>query len=79
MADHRPLLADGRFKVEAYEETRLWREREVRTTQLLIDAVDELAAEGGADPAEMRAGLEEMQATLDCMTRRVLIVARRAD
>jgi hypothetical protein len=43
----------------------------------MLAAVDELAAESGADPGEVRAGLEEMHATLACMTRRVLVVAQR--
>jgi hypothetical protein len=39
--------------------------------------VAELAAESGDDPEELRAGLEEMHATRECMIRRVLVVARR--
>jgi hypothetical protein len=43
----------------------------------MLAAVDELAAESGTDPGEVRAGLEEVHASLACMTRRVLVVAQR--
>jgi SAM-dependent methyltransferase len=77
VSDHRPLLKAAGFEVLAYEETEDWLERQIRIAELLLDAVDELAAETGADPAVVRASLEEMQATIECMTRRVLIVASR--
>lgn len=39
--------------------------------------VDALAAQRGMPVADVRAGLAEMSATVDAMTRRVLIVAER--
>jgi hypothetical protein len=43
----------------------------------LLEAVEELAAESGSNPEEVRADLLEMEATLGAMTRRVLVVASR--
>ncbi|WP_211229381.1 class I SAM-dependent methyltransferase [Nakamurella lactea] len=77
LADHRPLLQDAGFDVIAYQETEHWRDRQTRTTDLMLRAVDELAAESGRDPAKIRVSLEEMQATIECMSRRVFIVAGR--
>lgn len=77
VADHRPLLETAGFAVEAYEETPRWREYQYGTTDALLAAVDALARESGEDPDEVRAGLTEMRASIDCMTRRVLIVAER--
>jgi SAM-dependent methyltransferase len=77
VADHRPLLEEAGFAVLAYDETDRWRERIERTDALLYEAADELAAEVGDDPAEVRQYLLEMRATIECMTRRVLIVAER--
>ena len=75
VSDHRPLLEDARFSVLAYDEPEGWRERQNRIDELLLQAVDELAAEIGTDRDEVRAGVEEMHATLDCIIRRVFIVA----
>ena len=77
VADHRPLLVEAGFDVVAYDDTPLWRDRQERLDALLLDAVDELAAESGDDPDDVRAGIEEMHATLATMIRRVLFVARR--
>lgn len=75
--DHRPLLAEAGFDVVAYDDTPLWRERHERLDALLLDAVDELAAESGDDPHDVRTSLEEMHATVATMIRRVLFVGRR--
>jgi len=75
--DHRPLLTEAGFDVVAYDETPSWRERQERLDALLLDAVDELAAESGDDPDAMRSSIEEMHATLGTIVRRVLFVARR--
>jgi len=75
--DHRPLLQDAGFDVDAYEETVDWRGRQYGTTDRLLTMVDALAAESGADPDDIRAGLQEMRTSMDCMRRRVLIVAAR--
>jgi hypothetical protein len=75
--DHRPLLEDAGFDVDAYEETREWRERQYGTTDRLLSMVDAIAAETGEDAEELRTGLQEMRASMDCMRRRVLNVAGR--
>jgi SAM-dependent methyltransferase len=77
VADHRPLLRAAGFDVLAYEETVDWRERQQRTVDGIIAAVDQLAAETGEDRDEMEADLLEMRATDAAMTARRLIVARR--
>jgi len=77
VADHRPLLDEAGFDLVSYAETDAWRERQDRTSLAMLAAVDELAAESGADPGEVRAALEEVHATFPCMTRRVLVVAQR--
>ena len=63
------------FAVLAYEETEDWRRRVGETGARLLRNVEELAAESGEDVAETRSQLEEMQAAIDSMTRRVLVVA----
>ncbi|WET79101.1 class I SAM-dependent methyltransferase [Amycolatopsis sp. QT-25] len=75
--DHRPLLAAAGFDVLSYEETPDWRTRQRRTMELSLERVAELAAESGADPANLRASLELALRNQDLMTRRVLIVASR--
>ena len=61
-----------------YEETRDWEQRERECCRLLLECVDELAAEEGDDPAEVRASILEMEATIETILRRVLVVAQRA-
>jgi SAM-dependent methyltransferase len=75
--DHRPALRAAGFEVLAYDETDDWDRRQRETTSLLLKAVDELAAESEGDPAEVRRGLEEMEATLDVIDRRIFVVAER--
>lgn len=75
MPDHRPLLRQAGFRVSAYEDTRDWLGRQTRIDQLALQASDELAAESGRSPAEVRASLEEMHATLGCISRRVMVLA----
>ena len=75
--DHRPLLADAGFETIAYDETSRWRETLFDLDRLLMSAVDELAAESGEDPDEVRRSIEEMAATTQCMIRRLLFVAVR--
>lgn len=77
VADHRPLLEQAGFDVLGYEETEAWRERQERTGRALLAAAAELAAESGGEVAQRRAGIAEMNATLDCIIRRVLVIARR--
>jgi len=76
VSDHRPLLTAVGFDVLVYEETDDWRRRITETTAGLLENVEELAAESGDDLAETKADLEEMQATIDAMSRRILVVAQ---
>ena len=76
--DHRPLLSAAGFDVLRYEETQDWERRERETCRLLLESADELAAEEGDDPAEVRDSILEMAATIDAALRRVLVVAQRA-
>jgi SAM-dependent methyltransferase len=75
--DHRPLLSAAGFDVTRYDETPDWRSRQRDIARLLLDAVEDLAAEDGSDPSELRASIEEMDATIKAMSRRVLLAARR--
>lgn len=75
--DHRPLLADAGFSVLRYDETPRWLENHHQLDSLMLDAVDELAAESGESPEEVRAGIQEMASTVEAMLRRVLITAEK--
>lgn len=75
--DHRPLLVEAGFRVVAYDETPRWRENHRKLDSLLLDAIEDLAEEGGENPDDVRADIEEMAATVDAMSRRVLIVAEK--
>ena len=77
LADHRPLLAEHGFSVLAYEETTEWEANHHRLDALMLASVEELAAESGDDPDEVRQGILEMAATVETMLRRVLIVAQK--
>jgi SAM-dependent methyltransferase len=77
VADHRPLLTQAGFDVLSYEETESWRERQGQTGHALLTAAAELAAESGDDEAQLKAGIAEMNATLACISRRVLVIAQR--
>ncbi len=75
LADHRPVAEAAGFRVLAYDETPGWREREERFGRLLLEHVEEVAAESGESVEDARAGIEEMNATAACMIRRFLLVA----
>ena len=75
--DHRPLLAAAGFRVEAYDETDDWLERQSRIDAGLLAAADELAAESGEDVDAVRASIGEMHATVATMLRRVFVVAQK--
>jgi SAM-dependent methyltransferase len=77
VADQRPLLEAAGFDVLSYEETHDWRERQERTGRALLAEVAGLAAEWGRPAADLRAAIAEMNATVSCMIRRVLVIARR--
>jgi EAL domain-containing protein (putative c-di-GMP-specific phosphodiesterase class I) len=70
-------VADVGLEVEVYDETIDWDKRQRAITERLLDSVDELANESGEDPGRLRLEIEEMAATQETMSRRVLIVARR--
>ena len=73
--DHRPLAEAAGLRVLAYDTTDDWRERGARVGRGLLDAVEELAAEDGKPVDEVRAGIVEMNATLQTMSRRFFLVA----
>lgn len=75
LPDHRPVAEAAGFRVLAYDETDRWRAHAEATNAGLLAAVEELAAESGATVDDERAGLEEMVATYETMTRRVFLVA----
>jgi len=77
VSDHRPILEAAGFDVRHYEETDRWRERQRAIDASLLSSVDELAAEDGSDPAEVREGILDMDRTIDHMLRRALIVAEK--
>jgi SAM-dependent methyltransferase len=77
VADHRPLVEAAGLQLLAYDDTPNWEHNQRAIHERLLDRVDDLAAEDGSDPEEVRAGLLEMAATTDCMIRRVLLVAEK--
>jgi ubiquinone/menaquinone biosynthesis C-methylase UbiE len=74
--DHRPLLRAAGFEVLTYEETADWHRRVSETTAGLLENASELAAESGQDDETTTGQLQEMQAAIACMFRRILVVAR---
>lgn len=76
--DHRPLLQEAGFEVLRYDDTVDWHRRLVAYGDVLLARSDELAAQDGDDPDEVRASVVEMQATIETMIRRVYAVAERA-
>jgi ubiquinone/menaquinone biosynthesis C-methylase UbiE len=77
VSDHRPLLEQAGFDVLCCEETHAWRDRQQRTGQALLAAAAELAAESGRTVAQQQAHINEMNANLATITRRVLVTAQR--
>jgi len=77
IADHRPLAEDAGFTVLAYEETQDWRRRCVVFAEFLLERAEGLAAEDAVPVEEMRSALGDMRASIECMTRRFLMVAER--
>lgn len=75
--DHRPLLAGAGFEVERYDDTVDWLVRQRATTAGMLSRLDAIAAEEGAEPDDVRPGIEEMDRTFDDMIRRFLLVARK--
>ena len=74
--DHRPLLEAAGFDVITYEETADWQRRVSETTAGLLENASELAAESGQDEETTTTELQEMQASIACMSRRVFVVAQ---
>jgi SAM-dependent methyltransferase len=77
VADHRPLVEAAGLAVTEYEPTEDWHERCVSFADYLIQHAAELAAEADEPVDDVRAGLREMRASIDCMSRRFLLVAER--
>jgi len=75
--DHRPVLTAAGFDVLAYADTPDWERRQRDIDRLMMESAAELAAEHGQPVDQVRHNLAEMAATVDTMTRRVLIVAQR--
>lgn len=75
--DHRPLAESAGLEVVSYVDTDDWHRRCVVMADLLLDRAEELAREAGEPVEQVRAAVMEMRATIDCMTRRFLMVARR--
>ena len=75
--DHRPVLKAAGFDVLAYDETPDWERRQREIDRLLMESVEDLAAEHAQSVEKVRHDLAEMAATVDTMIRRVLIVAER--
>jgi SAM-dependent methyltransferase len=73
--DHRPLAEAAGFTVLAYDTTEQWRERNERIGQGLLDAAEALAAESNEPVDEVRASIREMNATVETMSRRFLLVS----
>jgi SAM-dependent methyltransferase len=73
--DHRPPAEAAGFEVVAYDTTEQWREREELIAEGLLEAVAELAAESGETIDKVRADVLEMNATIECMIRRIFLVA----
>jgi len=73
--DHRPPAEAAGFEVVAYDTTEEWRERQEHIGKDMLEAVAELAAESGESVEQVRAGILEMNATVEAMSRRVLLVA----
>ena len=61
----------------SYGETEAWRERQERIGQALLAAFEELAAESGEEPEDVKTDIAEMNATTAFMIGRVLMVAER--
>ena len=76
--DHRPFLEPAGLRLISYDDAHDWERRQLAIHAGLLARVDELAAESGEDPEEERQGILEMEATVDCMIRRVLLIAQRA-
>lgn len=76
-ADHRPLAEAAGLDVLVYEDTDDWYRRCVLFADFLLDRAEILAREAAAPMEQVRAGLVEMRATMECMIRRFLLVAHR--
>lgn len=77
--DDRPLAQAAGLVVESYSETVNWRERCFAYADYLRAHADDLAAEGPESVEQIRAGIDEMRSTMECMERRFELVARKPD
>jgi SAM-dependent methyltransferase len=77
VSDHRPLISAAGLNLVSYEETPDWERRHRETDRLLMEAAEDLATELGEPIEDVRRDLAEMAATVDAMSRRILVIAER--
>ena len=77
--DHRPLAEAAGFTVLEYTETVDWRARCTAFADYMLEHEAEAAKESGLPLEEMRTALRDMRATIDCMSRRFLMLAELDD
>jgi SAM-dependent methyltransferase len=77
VADHRPLVEAAGLHVVSYEDSEDWHTRCVLFVDFLLEHAGDLARDAGAPVDDVRAGISEMRATIDCMTRRFILIAQR--
>jgi SAM-dependent methyltransferase len=77
IADHRPLAEAAGLEITAYDETPDWRVLQEATVDGLLERVEDLAADRGETADQVRAGIVEMRATMNYMTRRFLLLAQK--
>ena len=78
VADHRPLVELAGLTVLGYDETENWRERCMVFTDFLDSHASDLAEEADATVEEVREGLTDMRDSIECMSRRFMLVAERS-
>ena len=78
-ADRRPPTSGGERRVHRARIRRDpgWRQRCVVFADFLLERAEELAAEDALPVQEMRSALGDMRDSIECMTRRFLLVAER--
>jgi hypothetical protein len=77
VADHRPLAEQAGFTVLRYDETENWSERCRVFADYLYEHADDVAAEAGAPVEDAYEGIADLRDSIDCMSRRFLLVAER--
>lgn len=77
VADHRPLIDAAGLRLVSYDETPDWERRHRETDRLLMERVEDVAAESNEPVDDVRRDLAEMSATVDMMIRRIFVVAEK--